>query len=267
VQTFLLLVQELALGSMATIALLSLREIPGGFPSLIGHIAAASWAVGGVVCLRLPIGAGREAAPVLFGLAAASLVCARLFLNDRHRAGTILLGALVLVSGWALVENGARLAARFPAGALPLPLMAASLLGSALVLGSALAAMILGHWYLIPPPLPFTHLVRAASVFLAACVVRTIFFAASIVWLARGPDPAIDAAFGRLLRVDGDVVFFALRVFWGIIGPLVLAVLVLRTARMKSNQSATGLLYVSLVFVLVGELLANFLLVESRLPL
>jgi hypothetical protein len=58
-----------------------------------------------------------------------------------------------------------------------------------------------------------------------------------------------------------------LRAFWGILGPVLLSILVLRTARLHSNQSTTGLLYVAVVFVLIGELLANFLLVQSSLPL
>jgi hypothetical protein len=35
---------------------------------------------------------------------------------------------------------------------------------------------------------------------------------------------------------------------------------------MKSNQAATGLLYVAVVFVLVGELLAGYLTLRSGLP-
>jgi hypothetical protein len=35
---------------------------------------------------------------------------------------------------------------------------------------------------------------------------------------------------------------------------------------MRSNQAATGLLYVALIFVLVGELLASYLTVLTRFP-
>jgi hypothetical protein len=39
-----------------------------------------------------------------------------------------------------------------------------------------------------------------------------------------------------------------------------------RTARIRSTQSATGLLYVALVFVLFGELMASYLWIAARLP-
>jgi hypothetical protein len=35
---------------------------------------------------------------------------------------------------------------------------------------------------------------------------------------------------------------------------------------MRSNQAATGLLYVALVFVLIGELLASYLTVATGFP-
>jgi hypothetical protein len=266
VQTLILSLEQLSLGALATVACLALRALPGGFPSLIAHIAAVSWGIAGAAALRLPAGGGREAAPYLFALGVGALLFARLALWERHGLARVLL-ALLLAGGAAVLIGAARVLGSRLADPLAAPLVGASLLASALVLGSALATMILGHWYLIPPPLPFTHLVRGAVVFLLACGVRALVSLLCIAWFARSADPAAAAAFERLLRVEGDLVFFALRVFWGIAGPLVLSVLVLRTARLHANQSATGLLYVSVVFVLIGELLSNFLLVESSVPL
>ncbi len=264
--TLILSLEQLSFGSLLAIAPLALRDLPGGFPSLIAHLAAVFWGIAGAVALRLPPGQGREAAPVLFALGGASLLFARFALWSRHRLATGLLVAILAVGAWVLVADASRLAVRL-SESLPPALVAASLFASALVLGSALSTMILGHWYLIPPPLPFTHLIRGAAIFLVACGFRALVTIVCIVFLARGVDPAIGESFARLLRVEGDLIFLLLRVFWGIIGPVILSVLVLRTARLHSNQSATGLLYVSCVFVLIGELLANFLLVENSLPL
>ena len=63
-----------------------------------------------------------------------------------------------------------------------------------------------------------------------------------------------------------DGFFFWSRVPWGFPAPLLLAPFVVKTARMRSNQAATGLLYVAVVFVLVGELLAAYLTLRSGLP-
>jgi len=266
VLTLILSLEQLSFGSLLALAPLALRDLPGGFPSLIAHIAAVLWGIAGAVALRLPPGHGREAAPVLFALAAAALLYARLALWSRHRLAGALLVALLAAGAWVLAADAARLAARL-SESLPPALVAASLFASALVLGSALSTMILGHWYLIPPPLPFSHLIRGANVFLVACAFRALVTIVCIAFLARVVDPAIIQSLERLLRVEGDLIFLLLRVFWGIVGPVILSVLVLRTARLHANQSATGLLYVSVVFVLIGELLANFLLVENSLPL
>ena len=53
---------------------------------------------------------------------------------------------------------------------------------------------------------------------------------------------------------------------WGIVGPLALSYFIWKTADMRSNQAATGLLYVALVFVLIGELLSSFLTVATGFP-
>jgi hypothetical protein len=51
-----------------------------------------------------------------------------------------------------------------------------------------------------------------------------------------------------------------------IVGPLALSYFIWRTAEMKSNQAATGLLYVALLFVLIGELLSSYLTVATGFP-
>ena len=69
-----------------------------------------------------------------------------------------------------------------------------------------------------------------------------------------------------LLSLEKDALFFLFRVLWGIVGPLALSYFIWRTAEMKSNQAATGLLYVALVFVLIGELLSSYLTVATGFP-
>ena len=66
-------------------------------------------------------------------------------------------------------------------------------------------------------------------------------------------------------RRRGDLIysttalFFSFRAITGLAAPLVLAWLVRSTVRIRSTQSATGLLYVALILVLFGELTAVFL--------
>ena len=138
-------------------------------------------------------------------------------------------------------------------------IFAGEALGS-LLFGSVLLTMNLGHWYLISKSLPASLLFRAAAGYAAACVARAAFLA---VVAFR---PANAGAWEALTSLDRDGLFFLFRVLWGILGPLALSYFIFQTSRMRSNQAATGLLYVALVFVLIGELLSAYLTVLTRFP-
>jgi hypothetical protein len=55
------------------------------------------------------------------------------------------------------------------------------------------------------------------------------------------------------------LVFVLIQVLAGALVPAVLAVMVWRTAAIASTQSATGILYVTLVLVIMGELAGRYL--------
>ncbi len=120
--------------------------------------------------------------------------------------------------------------------------------------------MTLGHWYLVSRSLPFRLLARGAVLFALLAVLRTLLLAAAIV-----ADPSRDGL-AALLSLEREALFFLFRVTWGILGPLALSYFIWKTAHMRSNQAATGLLYVALVFVLIGELLSSYLTVATGFP-
>jgi hypothetical protein len=129
-----------------------------------------------------------------------------------------------------------------------------------LFFGAVLLTMNLGHWYLISRSLPFRLLARGAALFAALAVARAALLLA-----------AVAAAPGRqgleaLLSLERDALFFLFRILWGIVGPIALSYFIWKTAGMRSNQAATGLLYVALVFVLIGELLSSYLTVATGFP-
>jgi hypothetical protein len=119
--------------------------------------------------------------------------------------------------------------------------------------------MNLGHWYLISRSLPFKLLARGARLFAALAAARTLLLAAAMGLSGR-------QGLADLLSLERDALFFLFRVLWGIVGPLLLSYFIWKTADMKSNQAATGLLYVALVFVLIGELLSSYLTVATGFP-
>lgn len=152
----------------------------------------------------------------------------------------------------------------------PLPhrswLLAAGLLASSLLLGWALVAMLLGHWYLVAPKLAFDHLVLFCRVLLAVVLVRLLSVAASLV-VAAGVAELVDPHPLRLLAgFAGQGPFFWFRLLWGLAIPLALAVMALHCARQRSNQSATGILYVLVVGAFIGEVTGYYLTVTTGVP-
>lgn len=68
-----------------------------------------------------------------------------------------------------------------------------------------------------------------------------------------------------MVSIEG--MFLWQRLLFRLVAPLVLALLPRETARIRSTQSATGILYVDLFTVIVGEVLAKYLLLSTRVPL
>ena len=131
-------------------------------------------------------------------------------------------------------------------------------------LGSVLLAMILAHWYLIQPTMPVAPLNRVLALFLGAEVVE-LFLVAAIIWL-HWPEWA--TAPGGIMRafVLGDALFVAVRLVLGILAPLGLGWMTWKTVQIRSIQSATGILYAAIVFVLFGEVISLYLSLATGQP-
>ena len=163
----------------------------------------------------------------------------------------------LIISGLQLVDQGA-----------PIPfqdtLLIASLATSALLLGWSLITMLLGHWYLIAPKLEFKHLVIFCWVLLGIIVARTLMIGSSVAWAMNRPDgvPPVEA----LLEFTANGMFFWVRLLWGILVPVLLGWMSLHCARNQSNQSATGILYVLVVGVIIGEITAYYLTLATGIP-
>jgi hypothetical protein len=149
--------------------------------------------------------------------------------------------ALVLVAG-ALSWGG---------GGLGSLLLLIELFGLAAVLGGVWASMILGHWYLVTPRLPEAPLVRYARWLGLALALQLGLFAA---WLAFGAGPSGTPGFGALF--GPWALFVWLRLLVGLVFPLVVSWAAIQTARSRSMESATGLLYINVGTIAAGTILA-----------
>lgn len=165
----------------------------------------------------------------------------------------IVLQALDVSAGWAL-----------PLRALTV----ASFLTSAAMLGGACTAMILGHWYLVIPSLQVSHLQSIVRVHIGSMLARLVVVGIA-VWFALSTsfaaNPIVGPTFHRyILSVDG--IFFWQRILFGLAGPAVLSYLTWETAKIRSTQSATGILYVDFFTVVVGEVLAKYIILATHVP-
>ena len=167
-------------------------------------------------------------------------------LSRRRRATPIALAGLgaaaaTLICG-ALAWSGGTLFA------VPLLLQLAVL---AMATGGVFAAMILGHWYLVTPKLPEAPLILISRGLLAVVALQVVLFA---VWVSTGAGPGGGGPFTVL--VGPWALFVWLRLIVGLLFPLVVSWAAVQTARTRSMESATGLLYINVGTIAAGTILA-----------
>ena len=244
-----LVLLEAASGTAVLLLLFPVETLGKGFFALHGALAFGFAA--------LSIGARPAGLPLPQAIGGSALLAVYTVVANAGGAARArpLLAAGALGCAWSLVEV-ARTAPRPHGDGWTI---AGAALGG-LFIGAVLLIMDLGHWYLVSRSLPFRLLARGAALFAVLAVSRTILLVAA---LAASPNREGLAA---LLALERDALFFLFRVLWGIVGPLALSYFIWKTAEIKSNQAATGLLYVALVFVLIGELLSAYLTVATGFP-
>jgi protein NrfD len=163
----------------------------------------------------------------------------------------------------ALIAQALALAADRAAGMQALTI--ASFLSSAALLGGACTAMILGHWYLVIPSMQVSHLQSIVKVHIVSMVVRVAVVGAAVFLAIVTWQPGLGPSFRHYITSVGGI-FFWQRVLFGLAGPALLSYLTWETAKIRSTQSATGILYVDFFTVVVGEVLAKYLLLATRVP-
>ena len=129
-------------------------------------------------------------------------------------------------------------------------------LASIALLGSVNLAMTLGHWYLVVRGMAIDPLRRLSMATLYATIAKIIVVVFAI---------AIGGIFREVAIRQG--IFFWMRTGWGLLGPLILFPMVWGTVKIRSTMAATGILYVDVVAVVIGEVLGAWLSSVTHLPL
>jgi hypothetical protein len=137
-----------------------------------------------------------------------------------------------------------------------------SVLVGTLVLGLASEAMILGHSYLVSPKLPGRPLQELTFLLLVILAVQ----GALLIVNASIPAREVPESTALLAGGLGSNPAFWLRVGVGLLFPLALAYMAWQSSRERAMMSATGLLYIAVGAVFVGELLARGILFVTAAP-
>jgi hypothetical protein len=269
---------RLACGLPLAMACVSPRDVPTGFFRVHLYVvlglsllaALATWQLG-------------DTATAIASAAAAvlSFIGAALWLYDKPRPGRFVLiwiGAIAFFAGSRLMIGAANAAAASttsggsvsgmssagvsasaaaaakPSGFL---LRELDLAAGSLLLGTTLAAMLLGHWYLNTPTMKLAPLESLITAMLVCVVVRAALALLGLVLVTtRGGELGGPA-----------ILFLGLRWLAGIAGTLIVTVMARQTLKIPNTQAATGLLYVAVITVFLGELTARLLSNQTSYPL
>ena len=247
----------LAVGSFAAVVLGRLRTT-----ATRGYLAFTAFCAGGFAILAWLSDTALPAAiadshvvpdasyelPRRLAIAALAILAFAYMVVVARGRRTPLIGVAGLVAGAAALVFGALSWGGDLMGAIPLLIQLAVLSGAT---GGVFAAMILGHWYLVTPKLSEVPLVLFARLLLWIVGLQVVLF---VAWLATGA--GIGA--GPFEPLVGPWALFVwLRLIVGLIFPLIVSWAALQTARTRSMESATGLLYINVGSIAAGTILAS----------
>ncbi len=132
-------------------------------------------------------------------------------------------------------------------------------LSAALLGGSALAGMLLGHWYLVTPSMSFRPLRLSIYAVFVAVAVDCAVIAAAL--LGAGANRQ------RLISGDQAFLFWLLVIGSGVMFTAAVNAFTLYFARIRANQPATAMLYVLIISVVMGLVPAHLVYLVTRVPI
>lgn len=136
---------------------------------------------------------------------------------------------------------------------------------SSLLLGAATVGMLTGHWYLIDAGQSLGPFFRTFKFFVVLLIIQTSFLLLSPVLLyLLGSDQTV-LGLDHLWR--DHLFLISTRFLVSQVGPLVVSYMIWQTLKIPNTMAATGLFYIVLLGVVVGEILGRQLLALTSLPL
>ncbi len=263
-ETLLQFVLRLAFGLALAMALTPPSLVTSGFYRVHAYVLLGLQVLAALVASTLD---GYSVAAPITG-AVLSYAASVMWLAEMRRPGIVLLVLVSIASlvgmCWPLmIAADITTAAEAITATVAEPATAASSVlawlapvSGGLVLGTTIAAMFLGHWYLNSPSMELAPLRRLLKLMTASLLLRLAVSGVGLV-LVLGEETAPENMFQWLL---------VLRWFSGILMPLVLTWMTWKTLDIPNTQSATGILYVAVITTFTGELTAQLLSTRLAYP-
>lgn len=269
-RTFLLVFAQLSVGGFLALSIPPFHEMQRGYYKSSGVVYLLFGALALVGRLAL-LGKGADVGPLQLAelltwvafVACAAAYCTSLW-GER-----VVLRARLFSATWLTGLTALTLAAfSYGSGAMPVYeriFYPVTFLLSALVLGAASTGMLLGHWYLIDRDLSLEPLRTVLRVYRWGLLTQCLVLGLAALLFANASTTATGGGFRPL--VDFHLGALAARLLTSPVGAGILAVMIRRTLDIPQTMAATGLFYIAVLAVMVGEFLGRYLLFRTGLPL
>ncbi|MBI3804048.1 MAG: hypothetical protein HY282_09845 [Nitrospirae bacterium] len=129
---------------------------------------------------------------------------------------------------------------------------------SSVLLGAGVLAMLLGHGYLTRPSLSIVPLRQLARLFM-----WLVFVEGGVALLSLLVTSESERLRNALLLNTFEGLYLWIRLLIGIGGPMIIAPMILQTVKERATMSATGLLYIAMMMVIIGEIFSRFFLLVN----
>ncbi|MGH7770654.1 MAG: hypothetical protein ACREQA_00275 [Candidatus Binatia bacterium] len=269
--SFLLLFHQVALGGLFAIAATPFHELDRGFykstagvlflVGLLGFLGKADLYRKSLAAGIDPGSAVEMIFYILFLLCFGLYLCSLWGERRLFRARTFSFSLLVGLTGLALSSQTFYQAPLWSFETILYPL---SFFLSALLLGGVTVGMLIGHWYLIDTGQSIDPFIRIFRFFVISLIIQTVFFLILPLLLYLLGSTKTVLSLKRLL--EEHLFLFSARLLVAQVGSLALSIMIWRTLKIPHTMAATGLFYIALLGVFVGEILGRQILALTSLP-
>lgn len=269
--SFLLLFYQVALGGLFAVAATPFHELERGFYKSTAGVLLVVGALGLWGKLDLFFGslaAGVKPAAVaellLYGL---FVLCSAVYVallwgeQARLRARAFTLSLFTGLAGLAATAQSFYQAPFWSLETIAYPV---SFFLSAFVLGGVTVGMLIGHWYLIDTGQSIDPFVRIFKFFVICLLSQlgSFLILPPLLYLLGSPATVLKL---QQLWEQHQILLWSRLVIGGV-APLILAAMIWHTLKIPHTMAATGLFYIALLGVFVGEILGRQILALTSLP-